>query len=150
MIKSVNSVFTNTIVADSTLGFLFNLVPYTQPAANMVFERNVFANLTASTDGRDWLDFSIDNHTNATLRHGGAWVDGPTPYLFGFNSTTSPSLDDPVVARWDDNLYWQVPHTPEQTARYGWDLHAVLADPRFARRGGGGRVEPHVRGLRIS
>ena len=135
MIKSVNSVFANTIVADSTLGFLFNLVPYTQPAANMVFERNVFANLTASADGRDWLDFFIDNHTNATLRHGGAWADGPTPYLFGFNETTSPSLDDPVVARWDDNLYWQVTHTPEQTTGHGWDLHAVLADPRFARRG---------------
>ena len=40
MIKSVNSVFTNTIVADSTLGFLFNLVPYTQPFADSAWIRH--------------------------------------------------------------------------------------------------------------
>ena len=50
MIKSVGSVFENSIVADSKLGHLFNLCPFIEPAANMVFARNIFANITTNGD----------------------------------------------------------------------------------------------------
>ena len=35
MIKSVGSVFENSIIADSTFGHLFNMCPFLEPAANM-------------------------------------------------------------------------------------------------------------------
>ena len=38
--------FENNIVADSTMGHVFQLTPYLEPAANMVFRLNIFANLT--------------------------------------------------------------------------------------------------------
>ena len=35
IIKSVGSVFENSIIADSTFGHLFNMCPFLEPAANM-------------------------------------------------------------------------------------------------------------------
>ena len=67
MIKSVGSVFENNVLADSDLGHVFNMCPYLEPAANMVFARNVFANLTGS--GGASLDISTNDNTFSTLAH---------------------------------------------------------------------------------
>ena len=50
MIKSVGSVFENSIIADCTFGHLFNLQPFLEPAANMVYRRNIFANISTTGD----------------------------------------------------------------------------------------------------
>lgn len=134
MIKSINCSWENNVIADSTLGALFNMVPYTQPAANMHFNRNIFASVNASSD-HDYVDYTIDEHTIATLAKGGSWVDGPYAEMWGFTNHTSPSLKDPVVASWDYNLFFDVNHWPTQVAKFGWDTHAQLEDPRFVNAG---------------
>lgn len=47
MIKSIGSIFENSIIADSVLSHAFNSEPYIEPAGNMVFARNIFANVSA-------------------------------------------------------------------------------------------------------
>ena len=51
MMKSIGSVFENNIVVDSVLGHVYQLTPYLEPAANMYYANNIFANLT--TTGAD-------------------------------------------------------------------------------------------------
>eukprot|EP01049_Picozoa_sp_SAG25_P007390 SAG25_NODE_600_length_6634_cov_5.554093_5_plen_267_part_00 len=51
MIKSVGSVFENTIIADCSLGHLFNMCPFLEPAANMVYRRNLYVNVTTTGAG---------------------------------------------------------------------------------------------------
>jgi hypothetical protein len=41
MIKSVGSVFENSVIADCTFGHLFNMCPFLEPAANMIYRRNL-------------------------------------------------------------------------------------------------------------
>ena len=48
MIKSIGSVFEGNVIADSMLGHAFNLCPYIEPAANMIYRANVFANISAA------------------------------------------------------------------------------------------------------
>ena len=51
MIKSVGSVFENSIIADSTFGHLFNLCPFLEPAANMIYRRNLYVNISTTGAG---------------------------------------------------------------------------------------------------
>jgi hypothetical protein len=51
MIKSIGSIFENSIIADSVLSHAFNLSPYLEPAGNMMFSRNIFANITSPPYG---------------------------------------------------------------------------------------------------
>jgi hypothetical protein len=51
MIKSVGSVFENSIIADSTLGHLFNMCPFLEPAANMIYRRNLYVNVSTTGAG---------------------------------------------------------------------------------------------------
>jgi hypothetical protein len=99
MIKSVGSVFENNVVADSTMGDIFMITPYLEPAANMVFSRNVFVNLSTTGIPGSWsppppagqpipppstsntLQVSIDpGMRNATLANSGMGCGGPSPY----------------------------------------------------------------------
>ena len=58
MVKSIYSVSENNVFAYSQLGFLVNLQPYIEPAAAMVFSRNIFAHLTSSDSPT--LDYSLN------------------------------------------------------------------------------------------
>merc|ERR1712110_371025 len=101
MIKSIGSVFENSIISDSTLGHLFNMNPYIEPAANMVFAHNIFANISGASD------FTVNQYTSATLANSGAWSkDTKLHQRYGFTNLTSPSLNDPVVKFWDYNMFF--------------------------------------------
>jgi hypothetical protein len=135
MIKSISSVFENSIIADSTLGHAFNVGPYIEPAGNMVFARNSFANLTGQGD------YSVgDAASMQTVAHSGGWVVGQAgrPAAdYNFTENTDPKLSDPVIKEWDNNLFFGVEgHSLDQLKPYGWDMHAVEADPLFQRLSG--------------
>ena len=51
MIKSVGSVFENSVIADCSLGHLFNMCPFLEPAANMIYRRNLYVNVTTTGAG---------------------------------------------------------------------------------------------------
>lgn len=51
MIKSVGSVFENSIIADCTFGHLFNMCPFLEPAANMIYRRNLYVNISTTGAG---------------------------------------------------------------------------------------------------
>ena len=51
MIKSVGSVFENSIIADYTFGHLFNMCPFLEPAANMIYRRNLYVNVSTTGAG---------------------------------------------------------------------------------------------------
>lgn len=99
MIKSIGSVFENNLIADSTMGDLFMITPYLEPAANMIFARNLFVNITTSgarpasappsPAGQPIPPRSTANSlivsvnpgiANATLANSGVGCGGPTPY----------------------------------------------------------------------
>ena len=90
--------FENSVIADSTMGDLFMVTPYLEPAANMIFARNVFANISTSgarpasappppagqpippPSAADSLIVSINaGMKNATLANSGVGCGGPTP-----------------------------------------------------------------------
>ena len=135
MIKSISSVFENSIIADSTLGHAFNVGPYIEPAGNMVFARNIFANLTGQGDYSAGDAASMQN-----VAHSGGWVVGQAgrPAAdYNFTENTDPKLSDPVIKEWDNNLFFGVEgHSLDQLKPYGWDMHAVEADPLFQRLSG--------------
>eukprot|EP00937_MAST-01D_sp_MAST-1D-sp2_P000988 g988.t1 len=134
MIKSVGSVFENNVVADSNLGHAFNLQPYLEPAANMVFARNVFANLTGS--GGVALDLSTNDNTFATMAKSAKLA----PFA-NYDFEAGPpagwpalALTDPVLAELDYNVYFGVQgFDPSALQQRGFDLHASTADPRLPR-----------------
>ena len=136
MIKSVGSVFENNVLADSDLGHVFNMCPYLEPAANMVFARNVFANLTGS--GGASLDISTNDNTFSTLAHS-AKLQPFSKYHFESGPPAGrgwPALapTDPVVAELDSNTYFGVQgFDVTQLQQHGFDANASSADPRLRR-----------------
>eukprot|EP00040_Diaphanoeca_grandis_P033815 m.207986 g.207986 ORF g.207986 m.207986 type:complete len:1066 (+) comp32998_c0_seq1:2-3199(+) len=132
MIKSVGSIFENSVIADSTLGHLFNIEPYVEPAANIVFQTNIFSNIN-STSGN--LDFSFNINTESTLAHSASLA----PFSnYGFAKGAPPgwpslSLTDKVVKTWDHNTYWGLQGYDNGSAvsKQGWDTNAGYTDPQL-------------------
>ena len=159
MIKSIGSVFENNIVADSIMGHVFQLTPYLEPAANMIFSQNIFANLSTTGSNSsappppppagqpppppspaETLDNVINGHTTGTLATSGSLA----PFKgYGFGSAPPPgfpplALTDKVVEEFDRNTYFGVSHhnlsgVHGSMAANGWDTHATHADPLFLR-----------------
>ena len=83
MMKSVGSVFENNVVVDSVMGHVFMLTPFIEPAANMIFTNNIFANLTTTNNAgpppppppagqpAPPLDVTINAFTEGTLATSG-------------------------------------------------------------------------------
>ena len=145
--KSVGSVFAGNIVADSTLGYLLNLEPFTQPAANMIVRSNVWADIISSTDGEpeEPIDYGINNVVRGHLASAGPWATAPNGALFGFTNASTPSLLDPVISSFDNNTYWRVRHKPGDAWSGKWDTHAIIADPMFMHKGQAERDELYNR-----
>jgi hypothetical protein len=130
MIKSVYSVAENNILAFSTLGHVFNLQPYIEPAAQMVFARNVFAFLT--TNDTFGMDLSVNGYTAATLAGSSSLMANPaTAKVYNFTASSTPALDDPVIAQLDYNVYHATGHNISSLAQHGWDTHSLDIDPAF-------------------
>ena len=79
MIKSIGSVFENSIIADSVLSHAFNSQPYIEPAGNMIFARNIFANITAPP-----YTIGATGHATAASTVASTTVDSADPALAGF------------------------------------------------------------------
>jgi len=139
MIKSVGSVFENSIIADSKVGWLFQLTPYIEPSANMIFRRNIFSNITSPIPA---LAYSINGFTKGTLATSG----NLKPFSnYGFQNAAPPgwpelSLDDKVIKEFDYNAYHQVQGFDASTnmpiTALGWEKHSLFADPEFVRTPG--------------
>ena len=120
-------------------GHLFNMEPFIEPAANMVFTRNIFHNITSVGAG-DKLDYSISGTTTTTLAHSGSLQ----PFKnYGFEHGAPPgwpelSLNDTVIKQWDLNLYNDVQgfSTSASAGAHGWDNRSIFADPLFLRQPG--------------
>ena len=140
MIKSVGSVFSNNVGAHSVLGHAFQLTPYLEPAANMVFSGNVFANLSAVASRHapappppagqpppppsppHVLDNVINHNTVSTLADSGKlapWRGAKSlnKVSYGFENAAQLGygfpplhLSDPVVKSFDNNTYFGVDH----------------------------------------
>ena len=136
MMKSIGSVFENNIVVDSIVGHVYQLTPYLEPAANMVYANNIFANL--STTGADTINGKppppppagqpppppspaavLDNviRFNASMTLAGDGTTAPcglAPYHgYGFEKGAPPdfpalSVDDKIMKKLDDNTYFGV------------------------------------------
>ena len=73
--KSIGSVFAGNIVADSTLGYLLNLEPFTQPAANMIVRSNVWADINRTAIGStEPIDYGINSVVKGCLASAGPWA----------------------------------------------------------------------------
>ena len=136
MMKSIGSVFENNIVVDSIVGHVYQLTPYLEPAANMVYANNIFANLSttgaATANGNPpppppagqpppppspaaVLDNVIRFNASMTLAGDGTTAPcGLAPYHgYGFEKGAPPdfpalSVDDKIMKKLDDNTYFGV------------------------------------------
>jgi hypothetical protein len=159
MIKSIESVFSNNIVADSVVGHAFQLTPYLEPAANMVFTQNIFANLSTTGSNNsappppppagqpppppspaETIDTVINGFTTGTLA-----TSGHLSPFAGYGFENGPpegfpplKLTDKVMRELDRNTYFGVQHhnlsgVKDSMLTNGWDLHATNEDPMFLR-----------------
>jgi hypothetical protein len=134
MIKSVGSVFEANVLADAELGHVFNICPYIEPAAQIVYRSNIFSNVSAAPGVK--LDTTINSMTAGTLAHSGNLAPWKQ---FGFEKGPPPgwpplALTDPVVRELDYNTYYGVQgYNVSSLAPHGWDTHASEADPKLLR-----------------
>ena len=130
MQKSVGSVFSNNILASSTVGHLLNLDPYIEPAANMDVSRNIFFDVNTTDTA---LDVTTNSYTTATLQHScSLFTSARNIAIYNFSNTTVPSLQDPVVRQLDYNTYFRVAgFNVSALQAQGWEAHALLNDPGF-------------------
>jgi len=159
MIKSIESVFSNNIVADSVVGHVFQLTPFLEPAANMVFTQNIFANLTTTGSNNsappppppagqpppppspaETIDTVTNGFTKGTLATSGHLA----PFTgYGFENGSPPGypplkLTNKVMKELDRNTYFGVENhnlsgVGGSMSSNGWDLHATNEDPMFLR-----------------
>ena len=136
MMKSIGSVFENSIIADSVLGNLFAFTPYVEPAANMIYRRNIHAHLT-STNASSLQMLTNNGFESATLLNS----TGPKTTWKGYGFENGPpfgypplALTDKVIKEFDSNSYFDVRgfNVSLQQA-HGWDVNSSLADPQFMR-----------------
>ncbi len=71
MIKSVGSVFENSVIADCSLGHLFNMCPFLEPAANMIYRRNLYVNVTTTGAGATGMTSLARSRMTLTY---GTWI----------------------------------------------------------------------------
>ena len=123
-----------TVVADAVLGHVFNICPYLEPAANMIYAHNIHANVTASHGTK--LDISTAAYTFATLAGSGKLAPFAA-YSFerGPPAGWPPlELSDPVLRQFDHNTYFGVQGFDIAAMQaHGFDASASEADPQLAR-----------------
>lgn len=131
MIKSISSVCENNIIAYSEIGHLFNIQPYIEPAANMVFARNIFAYI--STNDTTPLDISVNSYTTGVLANSSSLMHNPsTAKAYNFTAYSSPSINDPVMKLFDYNMYYNAGYNKSSLAPYNWDINSLQdVDPLF-------------------
>jgi hypothetical protein len=128
MMKSVGSVFENNVVADSVLGHVYMLTPYLEPAANMIFTNNIFANLTTTSNAgpppppppagqpppppapAQTLDTTTNGYTAGTLATSGSLKPFAAYHFEKGNPPDFPELklSDKVMLLFDRNTYFGV------------------------------------------
>lgn len=114
----------NSIIADSMMGYIAQLTPFIEPAANMIFRRNVFANITTTSAADGKLAYGTNTLTQGTLATSGSLA----PFSnYGFAKGAPPgwpalNLTDKVIKEFDRNVYFGVQgHTLAAMQALGWE-----------------------------
>lgn len=153
MMKSVGSVFEHSIIADSTLGHLFNMGPYIEPAANMIFRHNIFSNINSTSNPN--LDVTLGKLATGDMNHS---QNKRCLSNYGFEHPPPPgwpplNLTDKVIQELDDNTYWEIYKlgaragttadwnvTLAASQKLGYENNSVYQDPQLQGTTAAGRA----------